>query len=166
MSALRLRPATWLGLCALVISGCASPNPPPTPVVSPAPAPVQKAPPASPAHTGGETDNDASFDNLDIIDASLNGKVAVQRVGSDVGDNKLLSVFAGLKNKTAHRLVLELETIYKDKDGNVLNGGSWIPMTLKPHEEKEYHSASISLQSVDFFIRVRRAPSASSSTHE
>ena len=104
------------------------------------------------------SDNDASFDNLDIIDTSLIGKVAILRVGSEVGTNNLLTVFAGLKNKTSRRLALEVETIYKDKDGNAINAGSWIPMTLSAHQESEYHSSSISEQAVDFLVRVRRAP--------
>jgi hypothetical protein len=104
---------------------------------------------------------DSSFDNLDIVDSSLVGKVGVLRVGSEVGENKLLSVFAGLKNKTGHRIELEVQTIYKDEFNNALNSGSWIPFTLVAHEEKEYHSASISTQAVDFLIRIRRAPTAS-----
>jgi hypothetical protein len=100
---------------------------------------------------------DTTFDNIDVIDPSLDGKMAVLRVGSDIGANKLLSVFAGLRNKTGHSLNLEIETIYKDTFGNPLNTGSWIPFTLEAHEEKEYHSASISEQATDFLVRVRRA---------
>jgi hypothetical protein len=111
---------------------------------------------ASTAEVVGATDADLSFDNIDVIDASLSGKLAVLRVGSDVGANKLLSVFAGLKNKTGHHLDLEIETIYKDTYGNALNSGSWIPFNLRAHEEKEYHSASISEQAADFLVRVRR----------
>jgi len=104
------------------------------------------------------TDAGSNFDNLDVVDASLNGKVAILRVGSQLGDNNLLTVFAGLKNRTTHRLALEVETIYKDKDGNALNAGSWIPMTLKPYEERQYRSTSISEEAVDYLVRVRRAP--------
>jgi hypothetical protein len=115
---------------------------------------------ASSGSTDANNDEGSTFDNLEIVDSSLNAKLSVLRVGSEVGENNLLSVFAGLKNKTAHRLALEMETIYKDKEGNALNAGSWIPMTLKAHEEKEYRSASISVQAVDFLIRVRRSPHA------
>ena len=100
---------------------------------------------------------DLTFDNLDVIDASLGGKLAVLRVGSDVGVNKLLSVFAGMRNKTGHALNLEIQTIYKDTYGNALNSGSWIPFTLKAHEEKEYRSSAISEQATDFLVRVRTA---------
>jgi hypothetical protein len=102
------------------------------------------------------SDNDSSFDNVEIVDSSLNGKIAILRVGSEPTPTNLLSVFAGLKNKTSHKLNLELETIYKDKSGNALNQASWIAMTLKPHEEKEYHSASISDQAGDFLVYIRR----------
>jgi hypothetical protein len=30
-------------------------------------------------------------------------------------------------------------------------------MTLKPHEEAEYHSSSISTEAEDFLVRIRRA---------
>ena len=150
MRAVRLKPAKWAALCAFIVSGCLSANPQSSPV------PAQNVPPAD--NGNADAAADSSFDNLDIVDDSLKGKVAVLRVGSERAQNNLLSVFAGLKNKTGHRLALEMETIYKDKEDNALNAGSWIPMTLKPHEEKEYHSASISEQAVDFLIRVRRAP--------
>jgi hypothetical protein len=119
----------------------------------------QHRPPGQPGGASDATssDLDSSFDNLDVIDPSLMGKIAVLRVGSEVGENNLLAIFAGMKNKTSHRLNLEVQTIYKDKDGNALNSGSWIPFALEPHEEKEYHSASISEDAVDFLVRVRRA---------
>jgi hypothetical protein len=103
-------------------------------------------------------DADLTFDNVDVIDTSLSGKLAVLRVGSDVGVNKLLTIFTGLRNKTGHALNLEIQTIYKDTYGNALNSGSWIPFTLKAHEEKEYHSSAISEQATDFLVRVRTAP--------
>jgi hypothetical protein len=124
------------------------------PSAKPAP-PVASADPAA--------DTGSGFDNCDIADASLNGKLTVMRVGSETGENNLLSVFAGVKNKTGHRLDLEMETIYKDKDDNPLNAGSWIPFTLPPRGEKEYRSASISEAATDFLIRVRRAPKAAAS---
>jgi hypothetical protein len=154
MRATTLKQAGWTGLCILIVSGCASANPQPSPMAA------QDALLASNENAGGGTDADSSFDNLDIVDSSLNGKVAILRVGSEVEENNLLSVFAGLKNKTAHRLDLEVQTIYKDKDDNALNAGSWIAFTLRPHEEKEYHSASISELAVDFLVRVRRASNA------
>jgi hypothetical protein len=145
-----------------MISVCAKADPALPPPVG---QNVYKPSPPSGGNADVESDLDLSFDNLDVIDSSLKGKLAILRVGSEVGENKLLSVFAGLKNKSAHRLDLEMQTIYKDIDGNPLNAGSWISFTLKPHEEKEYHSASISVQAVDFLVRVRRA-SSSASTHE
>lgn len=112
---------------------------------------------ASGGHVAAASHEDLTFDNLDVIDNSLGGKLAVLRVGSDIGVNKLLSVFAGLRNKTGHPLNLEIQTIYKDTFGNALNSGSWIAFSLKAHEEKEYHSSSISEQATDFLIRVRAA---------
>jgi len=137
MRAISPRPAGWAGLCLLLVAVFVL---------------AGKA--------AGSSKEDSSFDNLDLIDPSLIGKVGVLRVGSELGENKLLSVFAGLKNKTGHRIELEVQTIYKDEFNNALNSGSWIPFTLLAHEEKEYHSASISTQAVDFLIRVRRAPKA------
>jgi hypothetical protein len=148
MRAVKLGPAKWVGLCVLLISVYVSAN-----LLT------------SDANADEAMDAGSNFDNLDVVDASLNGKVAILRVGSQLGDNNLLAVFAGLKNRTAHRLALEVETIYKDKDGDTLNAGSWIPMTLTPYEERQYRSASISEEAVDYLVRVRRAPSVAS-THE
>ncbi len=99
----------------------------------------------------------STFDNLEMADDSLKGKLAVLRVGSEPSPNDLLSVFAGLKNRTSQPLTFQVQTLYKDKTGNSLNGGSWISMTLKPHEETEYRSTSISAEAVDFLVRIRRA---------
>lgn len=108
-------------------------------------------------HAVASANEDLTFDNLDVIDTSLSGKLAVLRVGSDIGVNKLLTVFAGLRNKTGHVLNLEIQTIYKDTYGNALNSGSWIAFSLKAHEDKEYHSSAISEQATDFLVRVRTA---------
>jgi hypothetical protein len=151
MRAFESKPAKWAALCILLLSGGARANPQPSPM------PAQNILPANNAHASGGSDTDSSFDDLDVVDDSLKGKLAVLRVGSESSANNLLSVFAGLKNKTARRLNLEVQTIYKDQEGNALNAGSWIPMTLKPHEEREYRSTSITEQAVDFLIRVRRA---------
>jgi hypothetical protein len=102
-------------------------------------------------------DPGSGFDNIEVVGDALKTKLAILRVGSQPTANNLLSVFAGLKNKTSRTLALEVQTIYKDKTGASLNDGSWIPVTLKPHEETDYHSASISPDAVDFLVRVRRA---------
>jgi hypothetical protein len=150
MPPMKSKPGTWMVLGALLSLSLTHANS----------APLHEILLARFASADDGTDSDNGFDNLEIVDPSLKGKITILRVGSEVGENKLLSVFAGLKDKTAHRLMLQLETVYKDKDGNDLNGGSWFTMALKPHEEKEYHSASISVQAVDFVIRVRHAPNS------
>lgn len=121
------------------------------------PAPAVSSTPES---AGMGSNNDSSFDNLEVVDASLKGKLAVLRVGSEPTPNNLLSVFVGLKNKTSQQLNLEMQTVYKDKAGNELNTGSWIAITLKSHEESEYRSASISSEATDFMIRIRGASDA------
>jgi hypothetical protein len=114
---------------------------------------------AAAGDSGPVTDGGLSFDNLDVLDGSLNGKLEILRVGSEPTANNLLSVFAGLKNKTSENLYLDVQTVYKDKSGNSLNRGSWVPMMLKPHAETEYRSASISEAAVDFVVRIRRGTS-------
>ncbi len=111
-------------------------------------------------NSGATPDKDSDFNNIEIVDSALESKIALVRVGSRRGSNNLLAVFAGLKNKTDRRLQLEIETIYKDQAGNDLNTGSWIPITLPPHEQQDYRSAAISEAAVDFLIRVRRAHAA------
>jgi len=147
--ALTFKPAAWTTLCVLLASGIWIGS----------------------ANASHGSDNDTSFDNLDIIDSSLNSKLTVLRVGSEASANGLLSVFAGLKNITSHTLNLQVETMYKDNEGNPVNAGSWITLSLKPHEEREYRSTSITvrydpnLMDANFLIRIRRAPSAASSAH-
>src|SRR5580698_2670544 len=112
----RLTSKVVAGLCALVICGCASepPPPPPPPAMEafpappPEPVPPAKATPQASTNTGAPAaatastgypevaaDTGSSFDNLDFVGSGLNGKVTVLRVGSETGENNLLSVFAG-----------------------------------------------------------------------
>jgi hypothetical protein len=112
--------------------------------------------PAAPA----DADSEAGFDNVDVLDASLNGKVSVVRVGSQHTNTGLLSIFASLKNLTGHAITIQAQTLYKDGDGNWLDGGKagWVSITLKPHEELEYRSASLSDDAQDFLVRIRTQP--------
>jgi hypothetical protein len=113
----------------------------------------------------GLSEPDSTFDNLEIVGDGLHGKLDVMRVGSDRTDANLLSVFAGVKNRTAQRLKVEMQTIYRDKDGRALGDGrsSWIPITLKPHEETQYRSVAISEDATDFLVRIRPAAESTSS---
>lgn len=99
------------------------------------------------------------FDNLEIMSPGLKGTLAVTRVGSDRTDGNLLSVFAGLKNKSSHPLDLEVQTLYKDKKDHSLTDGraSWVPITLKPHEATQYRSVAITEDAADFVVRIRHA---------
>jgi hypothetical protein len=141
-----------------VISGNEPDAPPPLPSAAPAqPGTGEDATAGLYPESGSAlVDAGSGFDNIEVIDDSLKAKLTILRVGSQPTANNLLSVFASLKNKTSGTLELEVQTIYKDKTGAALNDGSWIPMTLKPHEETEYNSAAISPDAVDFLVRVRR----------
>jgi hypothetical protein len=159
------------GLLALGLAGCTG-----TKLMAPAldePAPVTSGatPLLAKNKVGqivwiGDTSTDAAapalplFDNLEIVNPSLKDKLAVLRVGAGRSDSNLLSVFAGVKNKTAHPLDLEMQTVYRDKDGNSLTDGrgSWIAINLKPHEETQYRSVAISEDATDFVVRIRHAP--------
>jgi hypothetical protein len=125
----------------------------------PAPEQAIAKKPAPPMATETTDDSDAGsgFDNLELVDAGLGHKLSVLRVVSDRTDSNLLSVVAELKNKTAHILELEVQTIYKDKASTPLSTGtgSWIPMKLKPHESTDYRSVALSPEAVDFVVRIR-----------
>jgi hypothetical protein len=111
--------------------------------------------PLASAHS--ETDSEVGFDNVQVMDASLDGKISVTRVGSDRTNTNLLSIFADLKNLTGRSLRVEAQTLYKDSDGNWIDGGraGWVPLELKPGEEFEYRSASLSEAAEDFLVRIR-----------
>jgi hypothetical protein len=174
--------AAWLGLAAGLVCSCGSlpgnssasvdgdlPSGPgvSTTAGSPSSPTVNTASNATATSTAGtaSTANPSStFDNVEVVDRSLAGKLAITRAGSQPGENGLLTVFAGLKNKTGKRLHLEVETIYRDSLGHDLNAESWIPVTLQPHEDRDYSSASISAQATDFLVRVRR-PAKGGATH-
>ena len=109
---------------------------------------------------GPDTDASSDFDNLEIAPATLKDKLTVMRVGSDRTEDNLLTVFAGLKNKSSHSLQLEVQTIYKDKADHSLTSGtrSWVPITLKPHGQTQYRSVAISQDAADYMVRIRPAP--------
>jgi hypothetical protein len=145
-SILILLPALWIGSDALAVSASVSA--------------FSSEAMAAVAESGGmglPPSIGSSFDDIEIVDDSLGSKLTILRIGSQPGSNNLLSVFATLRNTTARRLYLEVETVYKDKAGLPLNDASWIPLTLQPHEEGTYRSSSISEQADDFLVRIRRA---------
>jgi hypothetical protein len=112
---------------------------------------------SNPSNRGAAADKDSDFNNVEIVDPALESRIELVRIGSNRGSNNLLGVFAGLKNKTAHRLELEIETIYQDKSGNEMNTGTWIHLTLQPRQQQVYRSSAISEAAVDFLVRIRRA---------
>lgn len=150
-----LKLAAMIGFSALLLHGRAQADP----------SDDLAGPAAGTSAGGGTTDKDSDFSNIEIVDAALESKLDIVRIGSRRGSNNLLGVFAGLKNKTAHRLDLEIETIYKDQSGNELNTGSWIHLTLAPHEEQDYRSSAISEAAVDFLVRVRHASATTAAAH-
>ncbi|MCE0498103.1 MAG: hypothetical protein LV481_09180 [Methylacidiphilales bacterium] len=150
---------------------------PPPAASSAQPAPMQE--PAAPLQSSsgvpvttspkdsGTSDTTTAFDNVDLVNANLVGKLAILRAGSSRTEDNLLSVFVGLKNETARVLQVEIQTIYKDSSGQALTQGTenWIPMKLKPHEEAQYRSVAISEDAADFLVRIRRAvPAVSTSS--
>jgi hypothetical protein len=106
-----------------------------------------------------EPDTSSAFDNLEFLSPTLKSKLAVVRVGSDRTDSNLLTVFAGVRNKSAKPLDIEVQTIYKDKAGTPLTDGKggWIPLNLKPHQETQYRSMAISEDATDYVVRIRHA---------
>ena len=110
------------------------------------------------AHAHADADMEAGFDNVQLMDPGLDGRISITRVGSERTNTNLLSIFADLKNLTGHSLAVEAQTLYKDSDGNWIDGGraGWVPLELKPHEEFEYRSASLSEGAEDFLVRIRQ----------
>jgi hypothetical protein len=114
------------------------------------------------AASSSSPESSTDIDNLEIVGDGLKGKLAVLHVGANRNDSNLLSVFAGVKNETGRKLELEMQTLYRDKDGNSLNNGeNWIPMTLKPHEQTQYRSVALTPDATDFLVRIRHAAPAS-----
>jgi hypothetical protein len=101
---------------------------------------------------------ETGFDNVEVLDRSLDGRLSVVSVGSDRTKTNLLSIFATLKNLTSSSLLIEAETLYKDGNGDWMDGGkaSWLSLEIKPHAELEYRSASLSEEAQDFLVRIRR----------
>jgi hypothetical protein len=113
--------------------------------------------PGAMSEGSGDTDSRDFRNNLDIVDDVLKPKLDLTHIDAQRSRNNLLVVTLGLSNKTGHKVDLDVETVYKDKSGNELNTGSWIPFTLQPHGDLNYRSSSISEAAVDFLIRVRKA---------
>lgn len=113
------------------------------------------------AAAAAASDSSGDIDNLEIVGDGLTGKLAVLHVGANRNDSNLLSVFAGVKNKTGRKLELEMQTIYRDKDGHSLgNGENWISIILKPHEQTQYRSVALTPDATDFLVRIRHAAPA------
>jgi hypothetical protein len=113
----------------------------------------------APGTMGALPQTASDLDDLEIVNDSLKGKLAVLRIESSRSDSNLLAVLAGIKNQTSRRLDLEVQTVYRDKDGNSLSSGAgtWMTLTLKPHQETQYRSEAISEDATHFVVRVRHA---------
>ena len=133
-------------------------------MVDEAPAPTAVASNTNIFHTSGTVYGTTSFPeagggNLEVLSPSLNNRLAVNHVKSHRTDSNLLAVSAALKNSSSHDLPLQVETVYRDKHGLMINShASWVPLTLKPGEETEYRSVSITDDANDYLVRIRRAP--------
>ena len=112
----------------------------------------------STAQGGNPTNVTAALDKVEILDASLKPKLTFQRMSSHRAPNKLLDVSVNVHNNTGNVVLFEAETIFKDKDGTPLNKGSCIDFSLKPYDEIDYRSTSISEKAVDFTICLRSSP--------
>jgi hypothetical protein len=160
MRALNWKRAARMGLSlVLVIAGVKS---------APADPSLLDSPGSTAAAAQGQGDGgDIDFSKLEVVDASLKPKLTLLRIGSQRSTtNNVLTVFAGVRNNTGRKLSFEIETIYKDRTGELLNKSSWIRFSLEPHEETDYRSSSLSDDAVDFTIRVRKPLTATASTHE
>jgi hypothetical protein len=102
-------------------------------------------------------DTSSGFENVDLLDGTLTGKLGVIDVGSNRSTDNLLNVCATLKNITGHTLKIEAQTLYRDASGNWINGGraGWITLEIKPRGELAYRSASLTDEAQDYLVRVR-----------
>jgi hypothetical protein len=102
--------------------------------------------------------SDSDDVHIDLVDPALDRRLEVVNIDATRGGNNLLAITATLRNKTGARLSIAVETIYRDKQGSDLNAGTWLHLTLGPHEVHKYRSSAIAEAAVDFLIRVRPAP--------
>lgn len=112
---------------------------------------------ASPFPADSATKPDAQY----VTSSALKGRLAVLRIRSNRNDSNLLTVSAGLKNRSSHSLPLQVATVFKDKDGQPLSDSqNWEEITLKPHEVTQYHSVATTEDASDYLVRVRALPTS------
>jgi len=112
--------------------------------------PVPAAAPTVSSATPGSTHR------VEVVSSSLHGKLTVSRINSSRATG-LLAVSAEMRNRTSHRLEIQVQTVFKDQTGLALTNqeGSWETVTMKAHQETPYQATASSAQAAEFLIRLR-----------
>lgn len=114
--------------------------------------------PSVPSHDS--TTPEASGAKVVLLDEGLRDMLAVDKVRSGLSGNKLLVVEADLRNRTGRDLEVQVQTLYRDENGNPLyyqngNETAWTSFVISASSTTPYRSQALSPLAKQFTIRIR-----------
>jgi uncharacterized protein YcfL len=92
-----------------------------------------------------------------LEDDNLSQLIAVIRQTSDRIDGDLLRIRTEIKNKTEKDLWVDVQIVWKDKDGHRAYETNWAPLFLPGRFVTDHEVASMRADVADYEFRVRNA---------
>lgn len=133
-------PVLALGLMAAALSGCAEEGPA---------APVGNM--ASPETAGAP---------VVLLDRDLSDDIAVDLIRTGPNQNHYLTVQANLRNRTGHDMELQVQSLFYDAKGSILNSSlgnetAWTTLVLTANQTVSYRAQALTTDGDRFTVRVR-----------
>ena len=91
-----------------------------------------------------------------LLDKSLKKRIAVDRTGLKTLADGRVQVVANLRNRTSSDLEIQVQTVFKDRDGvSTQEDSAWEMRFLAAHETETYELMSRGTNAEKYTIRIR-----------
>lgn len=95
-----------------------------------------------------------------LLDEDMSDDIAVDQIRTGRTSNNLYAVEANIRNRTDHDLSVQVQTLYRDQNGNALyfSAGEetpWTTVVITANSTTPYRSQSLSAHATQSTIRLR-----------
>ncbi len=92
-----------------------------------------------------------------LLDYNSRWRLRIVRHAVERDNNNLLTVKLGIENSKNKDDIVDIQTIFKDKDGFELEQTNWEPVLLHRRKVTDYTVTSLSAQAADYTVLVRKS---------
>jgi len=96
------------------------------------------------------------YPHILIVDKPLGSQVQIVRQLSDRAEGNLMRVRTQMRNRTKDSLWIDIQVLWKDKDGFELYKTNWAPKHLPPGLVEDHDIVSMRSDAADYEFRIRR----------